>query len=156
MEISSKKEGDSCILAISGIVGLSELDEFESIINDKLSQNEKNIILDFRDVDYIDSSGIGLLVRLNKAVKNSGAQISFTRVKDSVMRILKITGVDQIMNFIEESYSGRCRDCKHYIPVGEGYGNCSCSQISGYDLVVQADSGCDSFEPANSTEKKNQ
>lgn len=146
MEIFQVEEKDIHVLRIEGIIGFADLDTFEEAVNTLIVSGHKSFLIDFKNVDYIDSSAIGMLVSLNKQARTSGISMRFRGVRENVLRILRITGVDAVLDFVESEQLGLCRDCNHYVSLGEAYGNCCCSQISGYDLVVQADSGCDSFE----------
>ncbi len=50
------------------------------------------------DLEYIDSTGIGVLVGLMKKLRTDGKDIKISNAKDNVKRIFKITGLDQIIN----------------------------------------------------------
>ena len=48
--------------------------------------------------EYIDSTGIGVLVGLMKKLRTDGKDIKISKAKDNVKRIFKITGLDQIIS----------------------------------------------------------
>lgn len=60
--------------------------------------NIKNVIFDFYQVDFMDSSGIGLLIGRYKQVKCFGGKIAVTNVEGNVDRIFRMSGVYQIMD----------------------------------------------------------
>lgn len=152
MEISHIQENETCVIAIEGILGFADLEAFEAAVNSAVTARRKEIILDFHKVDYIDSSAIGMLVRLTREADSAGSALRFKHVREGIMRILRITGVDSVLDIIDSEAKSLCRSCMHYIPLGDAYGNCQRSRMSGYDLVVQADSSCDHYESAQNPE----
>ena len=65
-------------------------------------ENDSNecadVVIDMTDLEYIDSTGIGVLVGLMKKLRTDGKDIKISNAKDNVKRIFKITGLDQIIN----------------------------------------------------------
>lgn len=59
--------------------------------------NAKHIIFDFKNVDFMDSSGIGLIMGRYKKVMFLGGKAAVTNVGDNVDRIFKISGLYQII-----------------------------------------------------------
>ena len=78
MEILKFVESDQIILKLSG-----ELDMTNSnTIKDKiLEMNLKDLILDFEKVTYIDSSGIGVLISLQKDTRYKGGSMKIINIE---------------------------------------------------------------------------
>ncbi|MDD6101672.1 MAG: anti-sigma factor antagonist [Clostridiales bacterium] len=56
-----------------------------------------SIVLDFREVDFIDSAGIGFVMGRYRKICHSGGRIKAVNVGPYVGRILKYSGLHQIM-----------------------------------------------------------
>ena len=69
-------------------------------ISDTLIENEqvKNIIFDFKDVGFMDSSGIGMLMGRYKKVMFSGGRAAVTNVGEVVNRIFLLSGLYKIID----------------------------------------------------------
>ena len=101
MEIKYKSMGDSLCAQLSG-----ELDEstaeyvrlsLDTIMQDLCACNGAKMILDFGDVTFMDSTGIGVLLgRYNKFNKNN-IEILIKNATGHVDRILKMTGIYEII-----------------------------------------------------------
>ena len=67
--------------------------------SDKLIQagNVKHIIFDFSDVDFMDSSGIGLIMGRHKKVMFLGGKTAVTGVGKNIDRIFRMSGLYQIV-----------------------------------------------------------
>ena len=59
--------------------------------------NVKNIIFDFKDVSFMDSSGIGLIMGRYKKVMFIGGKAAVTNVGKTVDRIFKVSGLYKII-----------------------------------------------------------
>jgi anti-sigma B factor antagonist len=92
MEIHTRKLGDVHILDISGRIILGEATQaIRYTISDLLSNGGKKIILNLTDVHYIDSSGIGELVRTYTTVTNEGKQLKLLNLTKKIRELLVIT-----------------------------------------------------------------
>ena len=61
-------------------------------------QDLKEIVLDFSDTTFIDSSGIGALVICHKICESKGAQLRLINVPSQVMMALSLTELDKIFH----------------------------------------------------------
>lgn len=57
----------------------------------------KSIILDLRDLSFMDSSGIGLIMGRYKLCKENGGNLCLVNEKEDVERILKLAGIFKII-----------------------------------------------------------
>ncbi len=62
------------------------------------SKNIKNIIFDFNGVDFMDSSGIGVIMGRYKKVIFTGGKVAVTSVNGPVDRIFKVSGLYKIID----------------------------------------------------------
>ena len=61
---------------------------------------EKNmptmLVLDFRDVTFMDSSGIGLVMGRYKTLKHTGAELHVTNTSPQIGKVMKLAGLDRL------------------------------------------------------------
>ena len=55
------------------------------------------LILDFGEVKFMDSTGIGVLLGRYKQLKNEGQELCVTRVNDQIDKVFRISGLYQII-----------------------------------------------------------
>ena len=60
-------------------------------VKDLLGKGRKNIFLNFADMNYIDSSGVGELVSAFTSVRNQGGELKLLHLTKKVYDILQIT-----------------------------------------------------------------
>jgi anti-sigma B factor antagonist len=68
------------------------------MVQDFLRRGNDQIILDLNDVDFIDSAGLGELVRSHATVRGHGGQLKLVNPSASVWDLLKITKLDQVFD----------------------------------------------------------
>ena len=56
----------------------------------------KRLILDFSDVAFMDSSGVGLVMGRVEGSKRYGGVVELTGLSDGIMRLMRICGVDKL------------------------------------------------------------
>lgn len=101
MEIKYKSTDSALIANLAG-----ELDEYtaeyvrmslDTVLSDLSLSSPAKLVLDFGDVTFMDSTGIGVLLgRYNKFSKQ-GIAIAIKNATGHVDRILKMTGIYEIM-----------------------------------------------------------
>ena len=80
------------IVDLSGRITLGDASvAVRDVINDLMGKGNKKVLLNLRDVDYIDSSGIGLLVSSFTTVRSQGGQLKLVNLSKRIGDLLKIT-----------------------------------------------------------------
>jgi anti-sigma B factor antagonist len=92
MKIEKRVVGDILVLDCSGKITLGEgTIAIRNTIMDSLKEGGKKIIVNLADVNYIDSSGIGELVRTYITVSGGGGQLKLLNLTKKIQELLQIT-----------------------------------------------------------------
>lgn len=92
MKIEKRTVGDIQILDCSGKITLGEgTMAIRNTVMDVLKDGGKKIIVNLADVNYIDSSGIGELVRTYITVSGGGGQLKLLNLTKKIQELLQIT-----------------------------------------------------------------
>ncbi|MDR0880049.1 MAG: anti-sigma F factor antagonist [Clostridioides sp.] len=73
-------------------------EDLDGILN---SNQVKNIIFDFRSINFMDSSGIGVIIGRYKKISGEGGKVSIINVNDRVRKIFELSGMNKIINIYE-------------------------------------------------------
>lgn len=65
--------------------------------------NPKLLILDFTDVTFMDSSGIGLIMGRYKKISQTGGRLEVQGASQSIERVIKIAGLDRLAPIRKEA-----------------------------------------------------
>lgn len=92
MQIDQRVNGDVTILDLKGKMTLGEGDELlKDKINSLLQQGHKNMILNLEGVPYIDSAGLGEVVRTYTTVSRQGGKLKLLNLTKRIQDLLAIT-----------------------------------------------------------------
>jgi len=95
MEIKLKKYSTTYILEVVGDMDLYSAFELKNIVTKMLAKNIKNYVVDLEKVEYIDSSGIGVLIHIYSNIKKSNCILKISNVHGSVEKVIKLTKLTQ-------------------------------------------------------------
>jgi anti-sigma B factor antagonist len=92
MQIEERVVGDVTILDIKGKMTLGEGDELlKDKINSLVSQGQKKLVLNLEGVPYIDSAGLGEIVRTYTTVSRQGGKLKLLNLTKRIEDLLSIT-----------------------------------------------------------------
>ena len=84
-------------IKLVGPLTIGTLFEFQSVVR----TSEGSMVIDFTQVPYIDSAGVGALVGAHVRHNKGGHTLTLAGVNDRVRNILKGTRVEQFFTYIE-------------------------------------------------------
>ena len=106
MSVTTRKQGNAVIFELEGKLGLGPaVDDFRSAWTEALAAGSRNVVVNLAKVPVIDSSGIGCLVRCHCAVAAKGGKLRIVAAGGVVRQALKLTNMDQFMEFHEDETS---------------------------------------------------
>ena len=95
MNINLKKENGITTIELEGRLDTTTAPELEKAINNE-GEELKNLVLDFKGVDYISSAGLRVLLTAQKKMNAQGC-MELLNVSESVMDIFEMTGFADIL-----------------------------------------------------------
>ena len=96
-DLTGPKPGQR-ILRLTGPLTISNLFDFQSRVR---ADNSKTLIIDFTNVPYVDSAGIGCLVGAYVTHQKDGRNLLLVGVSERIHNALKITHVEQFFRFYD-------------------------------------------------------
>jgi anti-sigma B factor antagonist len=92
MEIEERAVGGVLVLDLKGKVTLGEGDELlREKVTALVNQGHKKIILNLEDVPYVDSAGLGEIVRAYTTVSRQGGSLKLVNLTKRITDLLSIT-----------------------------------------------------------------
>ncbi len=92
MNLDKRIEGDVVLLPLEGkLMGGSETTFLSEQLQQLIARGYNKIVLDFERVKWINSPGIGLLIKWLLILRENGGDLRLTNAKDKVEQYLKIT-----------------------------------------------------------------
>ena len=92
MQIEERAVGDVIVLDLKGKITLGEGDELlKDKVNSLVNQGHKKIVLNLAEVPYIDSAGLGEVVRTYTTVSRQGGSLKLLNLTKRITDLLSIT-----------------------------------------------------------------
>ena len=83
------------IFQLNGPLTITTLFGFRDVI--RAEKTAKTVILDFSQVPYVDSAGVGAIVNAHVSCLNSGRRLVLVAVQDRIKTLMKVTRVDEVL-----------------------------------------------------------
>jgi anti-anti-sigma factor len=104
LEIAETRAGDVTVLALTGRLVADEEDlVFAQHVDGLVAEGRIHIVVDFHDVNTIDSGGVGTLVAKFLSVRRRGGDMRLVRVTDRTRRVLAITRLLTVFQVFEST-----------------------------------------------------
>jgi len=92
MQIEERAVGDVIVLDLKGRVTMGEGDELlKDKVNSLVNQGHRKIVLNLADVPYVDSAGLGEIVRTYTTVSRQGGSLKLFNLTNRITDLLSIT-----------------------------------------------------------------
>src|ERR1700761_742244 len=87
---------DSYVISLAGEVDLYTAPEFKQQLLEVISQGANQVIVDFSNTTFIDSTTLGVLVGGVKRLRSADGQLSLVCSDRNITKIFEITGLDRV------------------------------------------------------------
>ena len=101
----TREVGAVTVVCCSGRIVTGETETLHSHFRELLL-DRSDILLDLGEVVFIDSSGLGLLVRLLTSTRRASGDLKLCRVPENVRKVLKLTNISSLFDTFESEEEG--------------------------------------------------
>jgi anti-sigma B factor antagonist len=82
------------VIAVVGEIHVSTAPEFSARLNDAIARGRTSLVLDLRDVTFIDSTGLSVLLNGLRRVTRRGGRLAIVCTNPTVLRLFQVTKLD--------------------------------------------------------------
>ena len=106
MQTTARQVGGVTVLDISGRITVGEGNVIlREIVRDLAATGVKAIVLNLSEVQYVDSSGVGELVKAHTTIRNQGGQLKLTNLNKRVYDLLEMTRLSAVFDIQKDETS---------------------------------------------------
>jgi anti-sigma B factor antagonist len=99
LEVESGREGETHVVRPRGELDLAGAGPLDAELRRVETTDAQAILLDLTGIEFMDCSGIRVLVDADRRSKSDGERLRLTRGVGQVDRVMRLTGVDAILPF---------------------------------------------------------
>ena len=97
--------GDTYVISLVGEVDLYTAPEFKQQLLEVIGQGAREVVVDFTDTTFIDSTTLGVLVGGVKRLRSNDGQLSLVCSDRNITKIFEITGLDRVFDIYPDRES---------------------------------------------------
>lgn len=98
-KLNLKSFDDVNIIELKGYLDAHTAPVLEKTISDLIGDNKYKIVVNFSELDYISSAGLGVFMSFIENVRNNGGDIKFSAMSDKIYNIFDLIGFPLIYEF---------------------------------------------------------
>lgn len=100
VDIIIKQENGCNIVNMSGSIYVDDAAGIRQELIDEIEAGRTNIVIDFKEVNYIDSSGLGVLISIHKRALQHGGQVRVRNLHGVVKELFELTRLTRVFEVI--------------------------------------------------------
>ena len=93
---ASSDAGGVTTVTVEGQLIVANRQDLKQVVNDALEGGARKFVLDFGPTAYIDSSGLGALVSINKKVREAGGELRLAGLNEDLRSLFELTKLDTL------------------------------------------------------------
>lgn len=98
MDIKVEKGKDKTTVLLSGSIDIPGAEKLKQVLNQLLSEKVKEVSIDFEEVTFIGSSGIGKLLLFYKNFTSIGCKVKIVNLNSELRALFKTIKLDKLFN----------------------------------------------------------
>jgi len=95
--VGVEERGEVTVVRASGDLDVATAPRLREQVVRLIAGGRNQIVLDLDDVDFVDSTGLGVIVGLLKRARTLGGDLRLVSTRPGLRRILELTALDQAL-----------------------------------------------------------
>jgi len=102
LKIDLKPKTDGVVLIVlRGEIGTETVNDFKDKIDQIVAEGQSKLIMDFQEVNYLNSMGLGVVAATLKKVKKSKGDLKLIRLSPAVQELFELTRLTKVFEIFE-------------------------------------------------------
>jgi anti-anti-sigma factor len=102
LEVTAEEHPGQTRIVLAGELDIASAQQFERQLEAAEAQGEDALVVDLRDVEFVDSTGLRALISADERVRSRGRRMIVVRGPGAVERLLTITQLDQRLELVDD------------------------------------------------------
>ncbi len=109
LDLVTREEAGHTVLEVSGEVDVHTAPVLRSRALELIDAGRHRMVVDVGGVEFLDSSGLGVLVEIQGRLRDAGGTLALARPADRIRKLFVLTGLDEIFSVhatVEQALAG--------------------------------------------------
>jgi len=96
LSLASRTEGDKTVVSVGGEIDVYTAPKLREQIVQLVEDGQYHLVIDMEDVEFLDSTGLGVLVGGLKRVRAHDGTLCLVCTQERILKIFRITGLTKV------------------------------------------------------------
>jgi anti-sigma B factor antagonist len=96
LSVTSRQEGDRTVISVSGEIDVYTAPSLRERLNELVASGHYNLVVDMEGVEFLDSTGLGVLVGGLKRVRSHDGTLRLVCAQEKILKVFRITGLTKV------------------------------------------------------------
>jgi anti-anti-sigma factor len=101
-DLHTSDEPSGRLASLSGEIDLSTVEAAGERLREAIGQDDGAVVIDLREVTFLDSSGLRLLLQLNRELSEAGRRLVIVQGPRRVARVFELTGAESELEVVSD------------------------------------------------------
>ena len=92
---------DYCLLNLKGRLDTLTASDLQSEVGNNIGKGHQNLILNFKEIDYISSAGLRVLLIAQKQVTPKGGSVVLMGINETLNELFEVSGFSHLFCFTQ-------------------------------------------------------
>ncbi len=97
MDITTSDSSAGTVVAVTGELDVFTAPALEQELQRCIESGKADIVVDLSGVDFLDSTGLGVMVKALKWAREAGGGLRVVATEERITKVFTITGLDEVM-----------------------------------------------------------
>jgi len=98
LSLSTRTEGDRTVVTVGGEIDVYTAPKLREQLIDLVTAGSYNLVVDMEGVEFLDSTGLGVLVGGLKRVRAHEGSLRLVCTQERILKIFRITGLTKVFS----------------------------------------------------------
>lgn len=99
--VDVRRDGSAAVVAVRGELDLASGPELEAQLDQLAGPETQLVVVDLRQLDFMDSTGLSIIVRAHQRLADQGCEMGLVKGSQQVQRLLDLTGVAERLRLVD-------------------------------------------------------
>lgn len=99
--VDVRRDGPAAVVSVSGELDLASGPELEAELDRLAGPETQLVVVDLRQLDFMDSTGLSIIVRAHQRMAGEGCEMGLVKGSQQVQRLLDLTGVAERLRLVD-------------------------------------------------------
>lgn len=98
LDLNTAESGTNAVIELTGILDLGTVNKLRLALDELIASGSKNVVMDMAGVQFVDSSGIGFIARMQRKLQEQECSLSMRNLSPQLESALRLTGMGTYFN----------------------------------------------------------